>query len=61
MNATQIPACMGGWCKSRLHCAMYYHNSRAQPDERMCPKHDEKPVPIHWPALAPELRPLEAV
>ena len=58
---TQIPACMGGWCKSRQHCAMYYHSSPAEPDERMCPKDQDKPIPVHWPALSEALEGMEVM
>lgn len=60
MNPTNVPACMGGWCKSRQHCAMYHHESK-EADERMCQKHEEKPVPIHWPALSPALKGMEVM
>ena len=37
------PACMGGWCTHRTHCAHYYSGAR-NPVERLCPKGDPHPV-----------------
>lgn len=30
------PACMGGWCASRDHCARYHAMNRREPAERLC-------------------------
>lgn len=38
------PACMGGWCQHREHCAAYHQADRAEVMERQCVKGQEAPV-----------------
>lgn len=36
-----LPACMGGWCTQRDHCARFHAEDRREPAERLCqPGHD---------------------
>lgn len=45
-----LPACMGGWCNQRGHCAHHLTAGREypQPVERLCPRGLELPAPVVW-------------
>ena len=50
------PACMGGWCIARGHCA-HHHSWSRQIVERLCPKGDERPVEFMARPLQTETQP----
>jgi hypothetical protein len=52
-----LPACMGGWCTKRDHCAHFHADDRREPAERLCvPGSDGvglfQPIVIHRPGAA---------
>lgn len=44
----RLPACMGGWCQARDHCARHVTPARAGfVSERLCQKGNEFPIPVY--------------
>lgn len=42
----ELPACMGGFCSHRSHCAQYHAENRQHVVERLCERGQEHPMPI---------------
>ncbi len=44
----RLPACMGGWCNQRDHCARHVTPARfGTVSERLCSKGAEFPIPVY--------------
>lgn len=41
-----LPACMGGWCSHRDHCARHVTPHRSNVVERLCERGNEAPAPV---------------
>ncbi len=41
-----LPACMGGWCAQRDHCAHHVTDDRRYVVERLCERGAERPQPM---------------
>lgn len=46
ITPTRLPACMGGFCAGRDHCARHVTDDRVYVVERLCERGKEQPTPV---------------